>query len=171
MTTERAIEILEIGSMIPGGPHSYVQADEACRMGVNALKQCEERKQEFDICNQALECWGAEKQVLIAVEELAELQKALLKFLRYKDSPKRRSDVLEEMADVQIVVRQLEILFGDCRNEKQFKLQRLKKRAAGEMPGQMPYRCTVEGHLSQMPCYGHDEIRCAICEKGKPMNE
>lgn len=170
MTTEQAIDILESGSKMPDVPHSAEQADKACEMAVGALKRQEEREKETDICGQALECWGPYKQILIAVEELAELQKALLKFQRYGSGKKWREDVLEEMADVEIVLCQLEMIFGCCRSKKQFKLQRLKKRAAGEMPGQTPYLCQAK-ELSQMPCFANDDIQCEACEKAVPVNE
>ena len=168
MTIERAIEILD-----PEHREVYDSIEtvnEACRMGMDALKQQEERERETDICGQALECWGAYKQILIAVEELAELQKALLKYQRYGSGKKWREDVLEEMADVEIVLCQLEMIFGCCRSKKQFKLQRLKKRAAGEMPGQTPYLCQAK-ELSQMPCFANDDIQCEACEKAVPVNE
>ena len=56
MTIERAIEILD-----PEHREVYDSIEtvnEACRMGMDALKQQEERERETDICGQALECWG-----------------------------------------------------------------------------------------------------------------
>lgn len=78
--------------------------------------------------------------------------------------------MLEEMADVEIVLCQMKMIFGSCQSQKQFKLQRLKKRAVGETPGQTPYLCQAK-ELSQMPCFANGDIQCEACEKAIPVNE
>ena len=66
----------------------------------------------------AVEKFGEDAQMLIAVEELGELSKALLKWLRYKNFDQGRRDELlkaiaEERADVGIMLNQLEVIFGE----------------------------------------------------------
>ena len=66
----------------------------------------------------AVEKFGEDAQMLIAVEELGELSKALLKWLRYKNFDQgRREELLkaiaEERADVSIMLNQLEVMFGE----------------------------------------------------------
>jgi len=60
------------------------------------------------IYNQALDAWGHDAQMDMAIEEMTELIKAILKYRRkpYKD---RAMDIAEELADVTIMLRQLEI--------------------------------------------------------------
>ena len=68
-------------------------------------------------------------QVVVAIEELGELQKELCKSLRGKDN---KDKIIEEMADVYIMLDQLKLIFEISnpviRAEKQKKLLRTKER-------------------------------------------
>ena len=72
--------------------------------------------------------FGVDKQIIVAIEELSELQKALCKYLREK------GDILaitEEMADVQIMLEQLEFIFSNTstiQNIKDMKIRRTEER-------------------------------------------
>lgn len=77
------------------------------------------------ICEKAVDKWGKKAQVIVAIEELAELQKELTKYLR---GDLRRGKMLEEMADVEIMLTQLKVIFGNNDEEKQYKVDRLKYR-------------------------------------------
>lgn len=67
-----------------------------------------------------LDYYGIEHQSLIAMEELSELQKAISKAARYVDvymldHPSENSnlrDMAEEIADVLICIRQMELYYG-----------------------------------------------------------
>lgn len=61
-----------------------------------------------DLCQQALEKWGDDVQLLKAVEELNELRSTLL---HYRYNKVDRNDVLNELADVAIICNQLMIMF------------------------------------------------------------
>jgi len=78
-------------------------------------------KNKIRLYRKALQKWGPDTQILKTVEELCELVLALLS----TDQDK----IHEEMADVEIMLEQLEITFG-CRNmvklKKLAKLDRLK---------------------------------------------
>lgn len=65
---------------------------------------------ETKICQRALEKWGLRLQLIVAIEELSELQKALCKVQR----PNQGSidDVVEEIADVEIMIHQIRIGLG-----------------------------------------------------------
>ena len=66
--------------------------------------------------------WGAEAQTLMMFEEMAELQKELCKNARGKDN---RKEIAEEIADVRIMLDQMEILH-DCRElSQQYKVEKL----------------------------------------------
>ena len=62
------------------------------------------------ICKEALETWGGTAQMLVAVEEMSELQKEILKNVnRKKDN---RTQIIEETADVLIMLEQLQLYYG-----------------------------------------------------------
>jgi NTP pyrophosphatase (non-canonical NTP hydrolase) len=71
-------------------------------------------------------------QLYVAVEELAELIKAVCKFLRHGSLTKTvKDEVAGEIADVQIMCEQLTLMFGieqEVGIAKMAKLQRLKER-------------------------------------------
>ena len=74
----------------------------------------------------AIQAWGEESQELMAIEECAELTKALCKISRGGSA----DDVIEEIADVQIMLEQMKIIFGEenVRHAEEKKLQRLEFR-------------------------------------------
>lgn len=81
-----------------------------------------------EICRAALETFGERAQMGMAVEEMSELVKELCKRLRGRDNLEA---IAEEIADVQIMLRQLVILF-DCKEVvdkyRRYKLERLARR-------------------------------------------
>lgn len=91
-------------------------------------------KKEIQVFNEATEKWGKEAQIDIAMEECAELILAISKLKRtnFTDADKI-SHVLEEMADVRIMLDQLILLLGDNSKEvenlyRKNKIERLKQR-------------------------------------------
>ena len=82
------------------------------------------------IYDKAIKENGVELQLTVAIEELAELQQALCKYKRGEEH-----NVEEEIADVKIMIEQLEMLFdknaiGRWKNKKVDRLEeRLKGRA------------------------------------------
>lgn len=81
-----------------------------------------------EIYRRALEVWGADLQTVVAIEEMAELQKELCKNRRGKEN---RAAIAEEIADVKIMLDQMAMLY-DCANAvDEFcacKLERLEAR-------------------------------------------
>lgn len=75
----------------------------------------------------ALEKWGEDSQIKMLYEEMAELQKALCKFDR-KQCVEALVSVQEEIADVEIMLGQMRIIFGDSGPDliKKKKLKRLE---------------------------------------------
>ena len=59
--------------------------------------------------------YGALNQKLIAIEEMAELQKAIVKHIR-QESEENINSVIEEIADVQVMLEQLKMIFS-CRSK------------------------------------------------------
>ena len=90
-----------------------------------------------EILLDALEYYGERAQVDMILEEMAELSKALLKLRRAQKfrEPGQRllmEDVAEEIADVQIVLDQMKLLFPGWETWMQKKLQRLEERIEKE---------------------------------------
>lgn len=81
-----------------------------------------------EIYEKLIETFGEKAQIIVAIEELSELQKALCKYLRgYANF----ENIVEEIADVKIMLEQLELIF-DCDllvvNEMAKKLQRTEEK-------------------------------------------
>lgn len=81
------------------------------------------REREAAILEGAIQKFGIRPQVIVAIEELSELQKELTKWLRGKGT---REGLMEEMADVSIMLNQLELIFGDPTEAEIAKLERLE---------------------------------------------
>ena len=93
-----------------------------------------------EVLQNAVDTYGKEAQVDVAIEEMSELIKALLKNRRAEHSPeawdyeKTRQNIFEEIADVVIMLTQLLMIFGGrdavqkAINEK---VERLATRLAG----------------------------------------
>lgn len=81
-----------------------------------------------DICRAALDTYGAEAQIMMVFEEMAELQKELCKNTR---GSRNTVDIAEEIADVEIMLAQMKLLFDivkETEDWKAVKLARLKRR-------------------------------------------
>lgn len=61
-----------------------------------------------DILRKAIQTYGKDHQLLMAIEEMSELTKAICNYNRG-----RESNIAEEMADVYIMMAQLEIIFNN----------------------------------------------------------
>ena len=77
----------------------------------------------------AIETYGKDMQLTVAVEELSELIKEICKYKRGADN---REAIIEEMADCYIMLKQLEIIFDidyrDIVMISKNKIHRLEKR-------------------------------------------
>ena len=84
-----------------------------------------------EILNKALYTWGIEKQSFMAIEEMAELTKEILKSYR-RGSVTITYPIIEEMVDVQVMLIQMRMAFNaDDEEHYQFvfdsKIRRLQK--------------------------------------------
>jgi NTP pyrophosphatase (non-canonical NTP hydrolase) len=90
----------------------------------------------MDILEKAIRHYGAKNQMGVACEESAELIQAISKCLRYKDDIEARNNLVEEIADVLIMIDQLKIIMNikdyeiDC--YRKYKLERLERRVENE---------------------------------------
>lgn len=79
-----------------------------------------------EICLKALQKWGAGAQIAMMFEEMSELQKELCKELRGKGNIPH---IAEEIADVEIMLGQMKLLYkceSKVEKEKAYKLKRLE---------------------------------------------
>lgn len=90
---------------------------------------------ETKILQAAIDKYGKRGQVIVAIEEMAELTKALTKWLRYYKNDKTVEcaeslidNIHEEMADVSIMLNQLSLIFGEAPEIEIEKLERLESR-------------------------------------------
>lgn len=144
MTTDRAIELLRCRGV------NFTQ-DEYCDalgMAVAALKQyagsmaTRELQRQNSIFKDAIEEFGEAAQVTMVFEEMAELQKELCKWLRNGNSVELTHNIAEEIADVEIMLAQMKLLFDNrglvlsYRREKTARLagriEKIKKDRADE---------------------------------------
>ena len=86
------------------------------------------------IMQQAIKTYGVQSQCDVAVEEMAELTKAIMKIRRVADDYGKTQaaleNLLEEIADVDIMIDQLKIMWGPKQVEeyRRRKLERLNRR-------------------------------------------
>ena len=73
-------------------------------------------KKFLDTYNKCIETWGIESEIRLCVEEMSELTKELMKFFRYgeMECPQElKNHIIEEIADVQNTVDQMQNIFGE----------------------------------------------------------
>lgn len=92
------------------------------------------------IMQRAIDTYGERAQCDVAIEEMAELTKALLKTRRAPDNDhaaqqRAISNVVEEIADVEIMISQLKIIYGAHYVDavREWKLVRLENRMEGKL--------------------------------------
>lgn len=68
------------------------------------------------VCKVAVHTYGKDLQRMTAIEEMAELTQALSKDKRYPNTPEVLDNIAEEIADVRIMLDQLEYIY-DCSNK------------------------------------------------------
>ena len=86
-----------------------------------------------EILKRAISVYGRQAQTDMMIEEMSELTKALLKERRVPPVPVNGletaiRDIREEMADVQIVLDQMRLIYGNATEIEEEKLARLAGR-------------------------------------------
>ena len=90
-------------------------------------------KDRLKIYQEALNQWGMDAQINMAIEEMAELISALQHYRRLEkwEHHATLDDVTDEIADVEIMIQQLKLMFGISNLHlfeiKEKKLERVKK--------------------------------------------
>ena len=82
-----------------------------------------------EVLGKAVITYGYVHQTIKAAEELSELLVALNKWLGMSENEDYiRDNIREECADVEIMLSQLKIIFGDWSDWKHYKMDRLEDR-------------------------------------------
>lgn len=92
-------------------------------------------KESMDLLKKARDTYGDKNQIIVSIEECNELSAILAKFARYHDENKAiaelRSNVLDEVADVTIVLEHVKAIFdltdGNVASRMEQKLERLSR--------------------------------------------
>lgn len=111
--------------------HEKIIADLQAKLSQYRLESAVTKAEEVELYCDAIRKWGDQAQVMMVFEEMAELQKELCKNWRGRDNIEQIAD---EVADVEIMLAQLELIYDiseRVRQHKAFKLQRLRKRLEG----------------------------------------
>ena len=88
------------------------------------------------ILQNAIDTYGTKAQMMQCIEEMAELIQAINKYFRAntnEEMAKAYISVIEEISDVQIMLEQMRIVFGDKAVDEQIKakMDRLEKKLKG----------------------------------------
>lgn len=79
------------------------------------------------LSKKAVKAWGVQSQLAMVSEECSELIQAVQKMQRTGDMDKKIMDVLEEVADVEIMLEQLKYICGPVHAKKQIEIFKQKK--------------------------------------------
>lgn len=104
----------------------------------NAITNEMTQEREAAILEAAITKHGTVPQVIVAIEEQAELIVAICKFLRHTlcgqyEKTAVLAAMSEERADVSIMLNQLDLIFGDNVEKEIEKLERLETRVMGDV--------------------------------------
>ena len=87
---------------------------------------------QYEVMEAAINTYGAEKQTMVAIEEMSELTKELIKNMRGRDNI---VEITEEIADVMIMLKQLQMIYHikpePIMEFQKLKLDRLEQRMKG----------------------------------------
>ncbi|BDR63980.1 nucleoside triphosphate pyrophosphohydrolase family protein [Clostridium tetani] len=135
MNKEQIIEQLESirensESFITNDSDSIWEKDvKALNAAIKIIKNVDSNK---EIYKKAITKYGLYAQIDMVFEEMSELQKELCKFKRGKSNI---SNIAEEIADVKIMLEQMELAFDikdKVKSQKDLKIKRLEERIKGE---------------------------------------
>ena len=124
---------LGVSSACPGGsygvrPALYLKSDISVSLDGDDESTIEVSEEE--LYKAAVQKFGERAQILVAIEEMSELTKALLKYIRHEDFNQGDYDdivesIAEERADVSIMLNQLAVIFGKNEDAETEKLEHL----------------------------------------------
>ncbi len=94
---------------------------------------------EKEIYQAAIDTFGEDHQIDRMIEEMSEVTHALLRQRRCKHGVIEKDNVYEELADLEIVLEQMKIIFGyeNVLPHKTYKLARLEYKINSHVPNQV----------------------------------
>ena len=106
------------------------------KMIIDEIDRYKHRARRAEILQTAVKKYGYDMQIDICIEEMAELTKALIKMRRNWNEPpagwtfnkeyiEHQKAIIEEIADVQIMLDQMRIIYGNTAKVEDAKLDRL----------------------------------------------
>ena len=109
-------------------PALYLKSDISVSLDGNDESTIEVSEEE--LYKAVVQKFGERAQILVAIEEMSELTKALLKYIRHEDFNQGDYDdivesIAEERADVSIMLNQLAVIFGKNEDAETEKLEHL----------------------------------------------
>lgn len=111
MTTGRAIELLRCRDGVNFTLDEYCAAIDMAIEALGKYPMSEEAREANAVFKDAIEVFGEDAQILMVFEEMSELQKELCKWLRSGKSPTLLHLIAEEIADVEIMLDQMKLVF------------------------------------------------------------
>lgn len=111
-------------------PALYLKSDISVSIDGNDDTEDAGWKDASELYAKAVRKFGERAQILVAIEEMSELTKALLKYIRHEDFNQGDYDdivesIAEERADVSIMLNQLAVIFGKNEDAETEKLEHL----------------------------------------------
>ena len=111
-------------------PALYLKSEISVSVDDSGEDEQTPEQREMALYEAAVVKFGERAQILMAVEEMSELTKSLLKYVRHEDFNQGDYDAIiasveEERADVSIMLNQLDVIFGDNSEAEQRKLEHL----------------------------------------------
>lgn len=98
---------------------------EEFKSAMDKVRKLISKEKQTEICKKAINNFGEKQQLIKAIEECNELGTVLAQTFTKPDNVPI-SDILTEIADVEIMIQQLRIIFGNDAVE-QYKEQKLKR--------------------------------------------
>jgi len=85
----------------------------------------------FNLYKQAVNLWGEDLQLRMAIEEMSELTQEICKLSRYEtcNYPQIIQRIAEEVADVEIMLEQIKVMFNIFDEVYQFRNKKLERLA------------------------------------------
>lgn len=94
-------------------------------------------KDNIEFYKKCIDVWGVDAQIKMCIEEMSELTKEFCKYYRKGEmncDKELKDHICEEIADVQNMIDQMQLIFGEEQVEKirQYKIERTEKRLKEE---------------------------------------
>lgn len=118
------------------------------------------------VLERARQTYGNKNQILVCIEELNELACVLAKYPRYDSEEQATSElrgsVLDEVADVSIILNHVEAIFNFSEEEIESRVHQKRERLKRWLDSSKSMQITVEDREVKEP---DREISCANCKQ------